>query len=1107
MTTTPVRGAERARSEPLRPVGLHSPLKRMRVGTKLLLLALLPLCCVVALVVVSAASDYRSARRLGRYRTQARLSLDLTSLAIDLEHERREAALVRLAPAAGSDALLASYERATTQAFARARGRAVHVAAPVDVVGGLDAASRQRRALVLRLAAGSLTSADAIAGYSVITQNVLALTGALDGGAPSPSAARAAAAYASILQAIESASRERLSVATLLAPRGARPQPTASPWGDLETAELKTFREDAAGPLVSDLEAVLFGPAGTAVQQFREELAANPAVAIRGRSLQQWLTTSGARIDALRGVAATAGRSLVTVVSDELDSARAAAVRDVALSLALLVLVTMLALSLRRSITRPLRDVSAAARGLARGDIAAGVNYSIRDEIGDVAAAFRDVHRTADRLVDEIGAKNRAVRDNRLDHRADLSGFEGVWSQLVAGMNDTMAAFVELQERRQHAEREAARIFELSVDLLCVIGFDGYFKRVNPAFERTLGYSREHLMSRPGFDFAHPDDWETSQKTLSALRRGEDVEQFENRNSCADGSVRWLQWSARAVPEEELIYAVGRDVTESRRAAQEQAALHRVATLVARGVAPDAVFAAVAQEAGRLMAADIAMIARYDAGPSATGIVGWRSDGKPIPLGKDIRLGGRNVASAVFGSGRPARIDSYEAASGEVAGWAQGVGIRSSVGVPITVQGQLWGVMTVSSETNARLPPDTEDRLSGFTDLAATAIANAEAREELRHFADEQAGLRRVATLVARGVPPSIVFGAVAEGVAKVLAGVDLALVGRYTRDGSIEFVGGWSSFGDAEWVGKTVPIGGRNVTTLVFETGQPARVDRLRDDAADVTALARESGARSSAGAPIVVEGQLWGMITVASTDEETLPPGIEHELAGFTELVATAIANADGRAQLVAARRRVIEATDAARAKLARDIHDGAQQQFLTALIDLQLAQQKRSSDPGRSRELVDLGLAQVETGVETLRELAAGVHPAILSDMGLGPALEALAARMPLPLSLSLGVEELALPTALQVSVYFFCSEALANVVKHAEANSASVRIEAVDGQLTVEVHDDGVGGAEIGSGGTGLIGLRDRIGALEGSLSVSSPRDGTGTTLVARIPLRH
>ena len=909
-------------------------MQRMPVGTKLLLLAMLPVCCVVALAVVSAVSDYRTARRLNSYRAQARLSFALAPLADDLAHERRDAVLVHLDPSAALDAQLRAYKRGTTRDFEQARTRAVRVASPVDVVGGLDAARRQREALVLELDAGSLTTDEAIARYSAIAQNMLNLMAALDAGAPSPASSRAAAAYGPIRQTIEAASRERVFVATLLAPRGPRPQPTASPWAALETAELSAFRQNAAGPLVSDLDAVLFSPNGTAVQRVRDELAANPSAAVRRTALQRWISISGARIDALRGIAARTGANLVAVVSDELDSARAAALRDLALSLAVLAGVTALALALRRSITRPLRDVSTAARGLAQGDIAAGVDYSSRDEIGDVAAAFRDVHATAARLVEEMRAKNRAVQENRLDHRADVSGLDGVWSQLVGGMNETMASFGELQERREHAERETARIFEMSLDLLCVIGFDGSFKRVNPAFEQTLGYSREVLLSGQGFDFTHPDDLERSRETFSALTQGRHVGQFENRNICADGSVRWLQWSARAVPEEEVVYAVGRDVTESRRAAQEEAALRRVATLVARGVDPEVVFAAVSEEMGN------------------------------------------------------------------------------------------------------------------------------------------------------------------------VLPSVDLAVIGRYAPDRSVEFVGGWSRLGDALWVGNSVPIGGHNVTTAVFETGQPARVDQLRDTNA-VTEVAREMGARSSAGAPIKIEGELWGVMTVASVHEDTLAPGIENQLAGFIELIATTIANADGRAQLVAARRRVLEATDAARAKLSRDIHDGAQQQFLTALIDLQLAQQKRSSEPGRSRELVDLGAALVETGVETLRELAAGVHPAILSDMGLKAALEAFAGRMPLPLSLE--VEDLELPPAVEASVYFFCSEALANVVKHAAATVASVRVQAVDRQLRVEVRDDGIGGAEMGSGGTGLIGLHDRIGALEGLLSVTSPRDGTGTVLVARIPL--
>ncbi|MBV9335887.1 MAG: nitrate- and nitrite sensing domain-containing protein, partial [Solirubrobacterales bacterium] len=503
MPTTPIRGAEATRAAGRRPRRLAAPIKRMRVGTKLLLMAMLPMCCVAALALVSAVSDYRTAHRLSSYRAEARLSFALAPLGDDLAHERRAAVLVRADPGPAQDVQLAAFERATTMAFEYARARAARVAAPVDVMGALDGARRQRQALVLQLDAGSLGPEQAIAGYSLITQNVLGLAAALNGGAPSPASARAAAAYGSINQAIESASRDRVFVVTLLAPRGPRRQPTASPWADVESAELNTFRQSAAGPQVADLEAVLFSPAGTAVQNFRDRLSADPVAAVRGTSLQQWLSVSGTRITALRGVATAAGRNLLAVVSDEFDNARTRALRDLALSLAVLVLVTALALALRRSITGPVREVSAAARGLAHGDIAARVDYSSQDEIGDVAAAFRDVHATAARLVDEIRAKNQAVRENRLEHRGNLAGLEGVWSQLVAGMNDTMAAFAELQGRRQHAERETARIFEMSLDLLCVLGFDGYFKRVNPAFERTLGYSRDALLSRPGFDFAH----------------------------------------------------------------------------------------------------------------------------------------------------------------------------------------------------------------------------------------------------------------------------------------------------------------------------------------------------------------------------------------------------------------------------------------------------------------------------------------------------------------------------------------------------------------------------------------------------------------------------
>jgi PAS domain S-box-containing protein len=206
----------------------------------------------------------------------------------------------------------------------------------------------------------------------------------------------------------------------------------------------------------------------------------------------------------------------------------------------------------------------------------------------------------------------------------------------------------------------------------------------------------------------------------------------------------------------------------------------------------------------------------------------------------------------------------------------------------------------------------------------------------------------------------------------------------------------------------------------------------------------------------------------------------------------------------ELRVARRRIIEAADAARAQLERDLHDGAQQQFVSAMLQLQLAERRAESDPEGARELRAQAIELASTGVDELRRLAAGIHPAILTDRGLGPAVESLASRLPLPVTV-VRTPEVRLPVAVEASVYFFVSEALTNVVKHAEANCATVTIGAVDGELMVEVADDGVGGAGAAAG-SGLRGLGDRVGALDGTLDVESPAGG-GTLLRAHIPLRR
>jgi PAS domain S-box-containing protein len=242
--------------------------------------------------------------------------------------------------------------------------------------------------------------------------------------------------------------------------------------------------------------------------------------------------------------------------------------------------------------------------------------------------------------------------------------------------------------------------------------------------------------------------------------------------------------------------------------------------------------------------------------------------------------------------------------------------------------------------------------------------------------------------------------------------------------------------------------------------------------------------------------DGSLFPVeLTVTRVDSPLGPT-----FTGFVRDITDRIQAAD---DLRGAQRRVIEAGYAARAQITRDIHDGAQQQFVNTLINLQLAQQKWSSDPERAQELLDIAAAEARAGIENLRQLAAGIHPAILTDRGLGAALGALAARMPIPVSLNVDLLELA-PIML-ASAYFFCSEALTNIIKHAAASEVWVSVSARDGELTIEVRDDGVGGASFESTGTGLVGLSDRISALDGTFEMRGADRGSGTTLIARIPL--
>jgi signal transduction histidine kinase len=545
---------------------------------------------------------------------------------------------------------------------------------------------------------------------------------------------------------------------------------------------------------------------------------------------------------------------------------------------------------------------------------------------------------------------------------------------------------------------------------------------------------------------------------------------------------------------------------EFRRIADEQAALRRVATLVARGAPPEQVFAAVAEEAGRLLVADFAILVRYDGPGETITIIGtWTSTGAPAPtpVGGQQPLGGQNVTTLVYRTGRPARIeydDAISGASGQVA--TRDWGLRSSAGVPISIEGRLWGVMVVAFTRGEQLPADTEARLAGFTELVATAVANAQARGELRGFADEQAALRRVATLVARTAPPEEVFAAVPAEAGRLHA-ADLAFLTRYAPDGTGAVVGTWAAPGTPPVaVGTRLPLGGRNVTSLVFQTGRSARIDGYADTAGPFADYAREAGVRASVGVPISVAGRLWGVMIMASRSEP-LPADTEARLVGFTELAAAAVANAQAQAELAASRARMVAVDDAARRRIQRNLHDGAQQRLVTLSLGLQEAQAAVPPGADELAQRLEGAVTEVAGVLEEVQEIARGLHPAVLTDSGLRPALRALARRSGVPVSLDVQVKG-RLPEPVEIAAYYAVAEALTNIAKYAGASAAEVEATADDGVLQVWVRDDGRGGADFG-GGSGLAGLKDRIEALGGRISLHSP-PGAGTTLQIALPLR-
>ena len=534
--------------------------------------------------------------------------------------------------------------------------------------------------------------------------------------------------------------------------------------------------------------------------------------------------------------------------------------------------------------------------------------------------------------------------------------------------------------------------------------------------------------------------------------------------------------------------------------ADEQAALRRVATLVAEGATPQRVFDAVRGEVARMFNTPVSMLMRYD-DANGTATLVTTAEGFLGPVGRSWPVEGDSSATAqVCRTGLPARADYTRPTQGPIAAAARAAGGRSAVGVPVVVQGALWGVVTVGTRGADPLPADVEGRLAKFTELLATAIAKSEAHEQLALLADEQAALRRVATLVAEGATPHRVFDAVRGEVARMFNAPLTGLL-RYDGNGTVTQLAA-----SEEYLGRierSWTVEGDSAVARVCRTGLPARADYTRPTQGSIAATARSEGALSAVGVPVVVDGSLWGVMAVGTREAEPLPADLEDRLAKFTQLLATAIANAEGRAELDASRARIVATADATRRRIERDLHDGAQQQLVWLALALRAAQATVPDELEQHRSELGRVVDGITAALDDLREVALGIHPAGLSEDGLTPALKRLVARSPLRVNLDCHAEG-RFPEPVEVTAYYVVSESLTNAAKHTDTPVADVAVVADDRALRVEVRDEGCGGADP-TEGSGLLGLKDRVEAIGGTMLLTSP-PGAGTSVRVELPLR-
>jgi signal transduction histidine kinase len=449
----------------------------------------------------------------------------------------------------------------------------------------------------------------------------------------------------------------------------------------------------------------------------------------------------------------------------------------------------------------------------------------------------------------------------------------------------------------------------------------------------------------------------------------------------------------------------------------------------------------------------------------------------PALIWAALRFGPRGAAGALLAAGA---ITVWETSGGS------GPFVRGSLADSLLATQVFLGVAALTSMI-----------------LAAVTAERALSETAARGLAREQAALRRIATLLVSESDPVRVFSQVMEEAATALGVASASLV-RYESPGLVTVMGGFSETASLLFpVGSQIELGTEGSALVeVYRTGEAHRVTYPEESRLLAGSL-RSHGYRSSVAAPVSLAGGLWGALVASSLDETPLPVGSERRLSDFGDLVAQALANADVHDKLAASRARIVGAGDAERRRLERNLHDGAQQRLVSLALQLRLTQSALERRPDDVLGLLVEAQAELSRALDELRELARGIHPAILTDRGLGPALEAIMARASLPVEL-VELPEDRLPEPVEAAVYYVVAETITNMAKHAQASGATVGVRLVERTAHVVITDDGIGGADP-AGGSGLRGLADRIEALNGSLRVESP-PGRGTRIEAQIPCR-